>query len=61
MERAARDGLAYLFSCTTSDRVEAFFLRHGFRRVSPDDVPKAKWESYDPARKERVRCLRFDP
>ncbi|HEB88071.1 MAG TPA: GNAT family N-acetyltransferase [Deltaproteobacteria bacterium] len=61
MERARREGLAYLFSCTTSDRVEQFFLRHGFRRVSPDDVPKAKWQAYDPERRARVRCLRFDP
>jgi N-acetylglutamate synthase-like GNAT family acetyltransferase len=61
MERARRDGLAYLFSCTTSDRVEAFFLRQGFRRVSPDDVPKAKWEDYDRERRMRVRCMRFDP
>ncbi len=61
IERARRDGLSYLFSCTTSDRVEAFFLRQGFRRVSPDDVPKAKWEAYDPERRARVRCLRFDP
>lgn len=61
MERARQDGLAYLFSCTTSDRVEAFFVRQGFRRVSPDDVPKAKWETYDPERRKRVRCMRFDP
>ena len=61
MERARREGLTYLFSCTTSDRVEAFFLRQGFRRVSPDDVPKAKWEDYDPERRARVRCMRFDP
>jgi len=61
MARASRDGLAYLFSCTTSDRVEAFFIRQGFRRVLPDDVPKAKWEAYDPERRERVRCMRFDP
>jgi amino-acid N-acetyltransferase len=61
MDRARRDGLTYLFSCTTSDRVEAFFLRQGFRRVSPDDVPKAKWEGYDPERRARVRCMRFDP
>jgi N-acetylglutamate synthase-like GNAT family acetyltransferase len=61
MERAHHDGLTYLFSCTTSDRVEAFFVRHGFRRVSPDDVPKAKWDAYAPERRARVRCLRFDP
>lgn len=61
IDRARREGLAYLFSCTTSDRVEAFFVRHGFRLVSPDDVPKAKWDAYDPERLSRVRCLRFDP
>ena len=61
MDRAGREGLDYLFSCTTSDRVERFFLRHGFRCVSHDEVPKAKWEAYDPERRARVRCLRFDP
>lgn len=61
IDRARREGLSYLFSCTTSDRVEAFFVRHGFRRVSPEDVPKAKWQAYDPERRARVRCLRFDP
>jgi amino-acid N-acetyltransferase len=61
MDRAHREGLSYLFSCTTSDRVEGFFVRHGFRRVSPDDVPKAKWEGYAPERLAIVRCLRFDP
>jgi N-acetylglutamate synthase-like GNAT family acetyltransferase len=61
MDRARRDGLAYLFSCTTSDRVESFFIGHGFRRVSPEDVPLAKWDAYDPERRARVRCLRFDP
>lgn len=61
MERAREEGLAYLFSCTTSPRVEEFFLRHGFRRVSPEDVPKAKWQDYDTERLARVRCLRFDP
>ncbi len=60
IDRARRAGLTYLFSCTTSDRVEGFFLGLGFRRVSPDDVPKAKWDSYDPERRARVRCLRFD-
>ncbi|MEM9176772.1 MAG: GNAT family N-acetyltransferase, partial [Myxococcota bacterium] len=30
IERAREDGLAYLFSCTTSERVEGFFERHGF-------------------------------
>jgi len=61
IERARREGLAYLFACTTSERVEEFFLRNGFRAVGPEGVPKAKWESYDPERRAQVRCLRIDP
>ena len=60
IERARDEGLAYLFSCTTSEKVEGFFERHGFQRVEPQSVPKAKWDDYDPARRSRVRCLRFD-
>jgi amino-acid N-acetyltransferase len=61
MDRARSQRLAYLFSCTTSDRVEGFFERHGFRRVTPEEVPKAKWDGYDRERLAIVRCLRFDP
>ncbi len=60
IERARAQGLSYLFSCTTSARVEGFFERYGFRRVDADALPKAKWDAYDPARRARVRCLRFD-
>ena len=60
IDRAREEGLDYLFSCTTSERVEGFFERLGFRPVEPEAVPKAKWDDYDPARRERVRCLRFD-
>lgn len=60
IDRARADGLTYLFSCTTSERVEGFFTRLGFERVGHDAVPAAKWTDYDPSRRERVRCLRFD-
>ena len=60
IDRAREHGLDYLFSCTTSERVEGFFERHGFRRVEPEEVPRQKWDDYDPARLARVRCLRFD-
>ena len=60
IDRARDQGLAYLFSCTTSERVEGFFARHGFRRVDAGTLPEAKWKAYDPARRARVRCLRFD-
>jgi amino-acid N-acetyltransferase len=61
IERVRTEGLAYAFSCTTSDRVERFFERHGFRRVGQEQIPAAKWEGYNLARREHVRCLRFDP
>lgn len=61
IERARAEGLDYLFSCTTSDRVQRFFERHGFRIVSQDEVPAAKWVDYDAERRLRVRCLRLDP
>jgi N-acetylglutamate synthase-like GNAT family acetyltransferase len=60
IDRARGGGLDYLFSCTTSERVEGFFERHGFRRVTTADVPQEKWRDYDPERLDRVRCLRFD-
>ncbi len=57
----ARDlGLAYVFACTTTERVVGFFERNGFRSVPPDAVPAAKWRDYDPARRASVRCLRRD-
>ena len=40
--------------------IARFFERHGFRSVEPDAVPAAKWKDYDPARRERVCCLRID-
>ncbi|MFK7898465.1 MAG: GNAT family N-acetyltransferase [Myxococcota bacterium] len=61
IERAKDEGVAYLFSCTTSDRVVDFFEGHGFKKVGHEDVPKAKWAGYDPERRARVKCLRFDP
>jgi len=51
-------GLAYVFACTISERVGAFFERNHFRPVSPDEVPAGKWEGYDPERRARVRCYR---
>jgi amino-acid N-acetyltransferase len=59
-EVAAERGDAFVFACTTTERVAAFFERHGFRRVAPDEVPAEKWRGYDRARRERVLCLRSD-
>jgi len=60
IERARCEGLDYLFSCTTSERVERFFERHGFRRVGPEEIPATKWKDYDSERRAHVRCLRHD-
>jgi len=57
---ARERGDACVFACTTTLRVAGFFERHGFRRVSPEDIPAEKWRDYDPARRPHVLCLRLD-
>jgi N-acetylglutamate synthase-like GNAT family acetyltransferase len=59
-QRARERGFAYLFACTTSDRVAGFFEGQGFRRVDAAEIPDAKWREYDPERRSRLRCLRAD-
>lgn len=58
--RARELGLAYVYACTTSRRVGAFFERLGFRAVDHHDVPAEKWEAYDPERRRRLSCYRHD-
>ncbi len=53
-------GLAYLFACTTQERVGQFFERQGFRAVQHADVPSTKWTRYDPSRKAEVSVYRHD-
>jgi len=60
IEEASRRGMSFVFACTTSDRVGAFFERNGFRRVRHEEVPDEKWRGYDPVRRSRVRCYRRD-
>ncbi|HUI24657.1 MAG TPA: GNAT family N-acetyltransferase [Candidatus Kryptonia bacterium] len=57
---ARAHGLHYVFACTTEERAQVFFERHGFRRVTTGDVPAAKWRNYDPARREQVAVYRLD-
>jgi len=59
-DEAARRGVAFVFACTTTERVAVFFERCGFRRVPADEIPPEKWRAYDPRRRPRVRCLRRD-
>jgi amino-acid N-acetyltransferase len=49
-------GLSWVYACTTSERVGAFFERNGFRGVAHQDIPAAKWRGYDAERRSRVRC-----
>jgi N-acetylglutamate synthase-like GNAT family acetyltransferase len=58
ISRARELGLGYVYACTTSTRVGAFFARLGFLEVGQDAVPREKWESYDPGRRQRVACYR---
>jgi len=60
VERARGLGYEYVFACTTAEPVARFFERQGFRRVSADEIPQAKWARYDAARRPRVQCLRRD-
>jgi N-acetylglutamate synthase-like GNAT family acetyltransferase len=59
-EQASEQGCRFVFACTTSPRVEAFFERNGFRKVDRGEVPETKWRAYDPARRSQVACLRRD-
>ncbi|MEE2678913.1 MAG: GNAT family N-acetyltransferase [Myxococcota bacterium] len=60
LDRARERGFAYVFACTTADRVVSFFERNGFRKAGFEEVPAAKWRDYAPERRARVRCLRVD-
>jgi len=53
-------GLAYLFACTTQERVGQFFERQGFREITPAEAPAAKWIGYDDARRCGLAVYRFD-
>ncbi len=58
LAEARQRALAYVFACTVSERVGAFFERNGFASVAPDELPAPKWQDYDPGRRERLRCYR---
>lgn len=59
--RRARDqDLRFVYACTTFERVGVFFEKQGFRPAAHDEIPAEKWEGYDPARRERLLCYRFD-
>ncbi|ADG79083.1 GCN5-related N-acetyltransferase [Tsukamurella paurometabola DSM 20162] len=50
-------GLANLFAVTVSAQAADFFAKRGFREVSREDVPAAKWEGYEADRFDLARCF----
>jgi amino-acid N-acetyltransferase len=58
--RAREQGLEYVYACTTSERVGAWFQRIGFRPARHDELPPEKWHGYDPERRARLSCHRRD-
>lgn len=60
VQEAQRQGLAYVFACTTQPGAQRLFVRHGFQRVAPDAVAAAKWHDYDPERRDQVAVYRRD-
>jgi len=60
LTRARERKLEYVYACTTSEGVGAFFERHAFRVAGPAEVPAAKWRGYDPDRRTRLACYRLD-
>lgn len=52
--------LRFVFAVTGNDEAARFFRGEGFRAATADDVPAAKWQNYDPARRGKVRVFRVD-
>jgi N-acetylglutamate synthase-like GNAT family acetyltransferase len=60
VQEAYRQGLTYVFACTTQAGAQRLFIRQGFQRVAPEDVAAEKWQGYDPARRTQVAVYRRD-
>jgi N-acetylglutamate synthase-like GNAT family acetyltransferase len=41
---AEEKGCHAVFACTANERAAGFFIRNGFERVTPSDVPAEKWK-----------------
>jgi N-acetylglutamate synthase-like GNAT family acetyltransferase len=60
LNEARSRGLRYAFACTSEERAGRFFARLKFRRITPAEVPAAKWRGYDRGRRERLNIFRFE-
>jgi len=60
IQEAHRQGLTYVFACTTQAGAQRLFARQGFQRVPPEAVAAEKWHGYDPVRRSQVAVYRRD-
>jgi amino-acid N-acetyltransferase len=60
VQEAYRQGLTYVFACTTQAGAQRLFVRQGFQQVAPEAVAAEKWHGYDPARRAQVAVYRRD-
>jgi N-acetylglutamate synthase-like GNAT family acetyltransferase len=60
VQEAQRQGLTYVFACTTQPGAQRLFVRQGFQRVAPEAVAAGKWHGYDPVRRAQVAVYRRD-
>jgi N-acetylglutamate synthase-like GNAT family acetyltransferase len=60
VQEAHRQGLTYVFACTTQPGAQRLFVRQGFQRVASEAVAAEKWHGYDPARRAQVAVYRHD-
>jgi N-acetylglutamate synthase-like GNAT family acetyltransferase len=60
VQEAHRQGLTYVFACTTQPGAQRLFVRQGFQRVAPEAVAAGKWHGYDPVRRAQVAVYRRD-
>jgi N-acetylglutamate synthase-like GNAT family acetyltransferase len=60
VQEAHRQGLRYVFACTTQAGAQRLFVRQGFQPVTPEDVAAEKWHDYDPVRRAQVAVYRRD-
>ena len=60
VKRARDRSLAFVYACTTSERVGSWFQGLGFTPVDHDLLPAEKWEGYDAERRRLVSCFRRD-
>jgi N-acetylglutamate synthase-like GNAT family acetyltransferase len=60
VQEAHRQGLQYVFACTTQAGAQRLFIRQGFQHVAPEAVTAEKWHGYDPVRRAQVAVYRRD-